>query len=215
MSIVPWNVQEGRNISCWLCEHFQRYDETESPLLCEGDCRKDAPRLWREAYETVTPQPYDAVSYYTFIPHGNVQWCNGFQRSLEENIPPSPGSLTADCQNRDRNEWLLPNEFLASPSPPWSKKPILDSCWYCAHFQRWYVDPSQEIPSLSCQGTCMIQPPESYYRETGPPYAAGNLENTFVPPLIWYGPYNWCNRWERTTLTVPDPAGSPFCVEQP
>lgn len=213
-TIPDFNKKQARNISCWLCEHFQRYDSDPAPVNCEGDCRKYPPNMYNQNYApgTVPDDEWDGLSFWFYIPFGNIQWCNGFQASLEANIPPAPGNpapVGGDCAHQSFTDLILPQVQLNGGTPPFSKKPILDSCWYCDHFQRF-----QETPTpgpFPCIGRCQIEPRESYVYTNPMPYVDSDLNTAYEFPQIRHGGNNWCNRWERTTLTVPDPPGNPPC----
>lgn len=198
-----WSRRLADNVSCWFCEHFQRFDATATPTNCEGECKKEAPR---KAMLTVHPTKDIWVndSFWTFIPYGNVGWCSGFQRSLEDNIPPPPGTNINECATLDPEAWINPREVhIGNLAPGPSKKSMLDSCWYCSHFQRQ----SEEIGSNDdCHGYCQIAPPEDFTVDY-PDYetAPRDLLMTMKWPYIMWAPWNWCSRWERNRQTVEPP----------
>lgn len=221
-SYAQWNTKAGQNVSCWLCEHFQRYDFQEQPESCEGECRKNPPQEARDVWNLSGGLPGDpqaiVFGYCTYIFFGNTAWCNGFQVSLEDNIPPSPGALSSDCLHTGYDEAIWPHVYNNTGPAPYSKKPIADSCWYCNHFQRRYTTPTDFIGQ--CAGYCHIKPPERFYNEENlPPQPPGETVHNFVYPLIPTAAFMWCSRWERhpDADQIPDPpdAGTGPCDNLP
>jgi len=166
--------------------------------------------------EIETSSEYNRWCYFTFIFWGNVAWCSGFQASLEENIPASPGSLANNCANSIYDGAILPRDFQAQNTPPWSKRPEQESCWYCNHWQPKYPDQSiqQNDP---CAGFCQKDPQWSSSWQTDR-FPSITVEEQFpVWTYIQYGPRNWCGKWERNPGEVADPPnfGQGLCVTNP
>jgi len=216
--VSEWNVKGDKNISCWLCQHFQRYDSREEPSGCQGECRKDSPH-GQDGHmnELVTPSDGPVDGYFPYIPNGNVNWCNGFQPSLEENIPPSPGDSYDDCAYTDPVLWPRPDDERSSSM--FIKWEMTESCWYCVHFQRRYEDPSSVTAESGCGGYCKHNPDAPYsYQEYGLPPGPPQpiIEARFrLSPRIGYAPLTWCSRWERATQAVPPvpTVGETPCLE--
>lgn len=204
--VNEWNIRSAQNVGCWTCEHFQRYDDSSTPTDCAGECRKDSP-MGANGYtvETISPTDWSVDGFFPAIPNANVCWCSGYQRSLEANIPPSPGDDYSDCANTDPTTWTKPDNVRNASMA--SKKPTAESCWACAHFQRRYLDPTSPPAGDGCGGYCMHMHQTPYRRELGylPPAAPQQIQpnNFFLSPRIAYAPMTWCSRWERTDLTVP------------
>lgn len=198
---APFNARASENMGCWLCEHFQRYDGGANPVLCEGECRKTAPRLSADVLTREMPVvESDQEGYFTFIPFGNTAWCSGFQTSLEENIPPSPGDTMGDCPNQELDDFTDPKDVRVPPGP-FNKKSVENSCWFCIHFQRMEENPNDN--AAGCTGLCCIQPPETWVKWDTQP---GMFQEEYWHfGLIEYGPRVWCSRWKRVTHEVPDP----------
>lgn len=196
-----WNQRKDENLSCWMCEHFQRYDLDGSQSWCEGECRKSAPN--NQSLRFHNPNWFLADTFFPYIPWGNISWCSGFQASLEEDIPAPPAEKD-DCANQTRDDWVLPPEInTGNKKPIPNKKTTEESCWYCVHFQRQGEIPSATDPDY-CKGYCRIEPPDTYYR-VDPDWLAGkrNIDPSWV--LIINSPLIWCSRWTRTTQVVPPP----------
>jgi hypothetical protein len=195
---ATWNVKAADNIACWTCEHFQRYDDSDTPTDCEGECRKNSPQ-WMAAdklYSCDPPPEEEKLQegYFTFIPFGNTSWCNGYQRSLEDNIPPAPATKW-DCPHQETKDFTTPFQVRDVPGP-FNKKDVLDSCWYCTHFQRFNEEESME--NWACHGYCQIKPPQAWTLEF--PFWAGPNEcmgTFFIFPWVRFAPRVWCSRWER------------------
>lgn len=203
--VADWSIKGDRNIGCWLCQHFQRYDDSETPADCAGECRKESPLANNHTLELVSPTDWPTDGYFTYIPNGNVGWCNGFQASLEEDIPPSPGASYQDCANTDPTAWTRPDDVRNSNM--FNKKAIEDSCWYCDHFQRRYVDPGSVTADVGCGGYCQHRPQYDYSAADGglPPGPPQDIFLRIFPLFsrIPYAPLTWCSRWERATQEVP------------
>lgn len=213
-SYAHWNQRLDDNMSCWTCEHFQRYDEDGSKNWCEGECRKEAPL---NSYLTFhNPNWYLSDTFFPYVPWGNISWCSGYQVSLEENIPEPPPEK-ADCENQNRDDWILPPEInTGNEKPIPNKKPTVESCWYCIHFQRQAENPTND--PADCKGYCRIQPPETYYR-VDPDWLAGKLNIDPTWTLIINSPIIWCSRWKRNPnadeLPAPPEQNGVLCGDPP
>jgi hypothetical protein len=204
-----WNKRDSERVSCWLCQHFQRYDEGEDPVLCEGECRKEGPRLSEQYIKGQPGIEYAKHAYFGFVPYGNIQWCSGFQRSLEANIPPAPGNVKpalADCENLTPTTWITPPDFRQPGwTLPFNKKPMNASCWFCQHFSREVEDLDGQDPiSVKCSGICDLQPPRTWTWANFPYTAPDNEESFPNMPFIQAAPAMWCSRWERSRIAVAD-----------
>lgn len=214
---ASFNIKADRNIGCWLCENFQRYDGGANPADCAGECRKESPWAGNHTKELMSPADWPRDGYFTYVPFGNVSWCNGFQASLEENIPASPGDDSADCPNTDPTTWTTPDS--ERNSAMFNKKATEDTCWFCDHFQRQWLDPGQQQPATACHGYCQHRPQPDYNTEDG--FLPDGIPTPFILqvfPLftkITYAPLTWCSRWERATQPVPDvpTAGGTICQD--
>ena len=196
-----WNERASENMSCWICQHFQRYDADGSKNWCEGECRQRPPENSLLTYHN--PNWYLSDTFFPFMAWSNVAWCSGFQRSLEHNIP-APPATKFDCANQLRINWVLPptiNTGSLAPIP--NKKPLEETCWFCLHFQRQGETPSTTDPEY-CRGYCCIQPPKTYFRQD-PDWVSGKLNVDPTWPIIENGPIIWCSKFTRTTRTVPPP----------
>jgi len=195
---ATFNVKAGFNVSCWTCEHFQRYDDSPAPALCEGECRKDMPQFMAAdtLYSCDPPPSIERLreSFFTFIPFGVSSWCSGYQRSLEPSIPPPPGGHW-DCPHQETRDFV--NPYLARAVPgPFSKRPVEESCWYCTHFQRF--NEAETMENWACHGYCQIKPPQAYTTEV--PQWGSPVERYcqfFIFPWVRFAPRVWCSRWER------------------
>ena len=124
--VSQWNIRAAENVSCWACEHFQRYDSGANPTDCAGECRKDSP--WGAngyTVELITPVDWAFDGFFPCVPNGNVSWCNGFQRSLETDIPPSPGDESSDCSHTDPTTWTRPDNV--RDANMFTKKPVTET----------------------------------------------------------------------------------------
>lgn len=202
---ASFNVKSDQNIGCWLCEHFQRYEGGEAPIDCAGECRKESPWAGNFTKELESPTDWPRDGYFTYIPFGNVAWCNGFQNSLEQNIPPSPGDASGDCLNTDPITWTVPQNVRNDRM--FNKKITEDSCWFCDNFQRLYVDPSGQQAAEACKGYCQHRPQPDYHTEEG--FIPDGMPSPFITevfPLftkITFSALTWCSKWERATHEVP------------
>lgn len=205
--VAEWNIKADRNISCWLCQHFQRYDGRGEPSDCGGECRKESPRgADGHQLELESPTDWPMDGYFHVVPNANVAWCNGFQASLEAGIPASPGAAYDDCSATDPTQWTRPDD-IRSPAM-FIKKAVEDSCWYCDHFQRRFEDSSGQSADSACGGYCGHKPQDPYQLQDGflPPGPPTQMHTrTFnLLPRIGFAPMTWCSRWERATQAVPD-----------
>jgi hypothetical protein len=201
------------SVSCWLCEHFQRYDQASNPVECWGECRKNIPACYaeREGFQqqiapdpVVDMPPFIIYGFGPWIPFANMAWCSGFQRSTVA-VPPAPATI-GDCapQFPPLTPWVFNGAFVEMP---WTKVPITASCWYCKAFQRLFQTkpPGPPYPSAMCAGYCCHEPPRGFEAlyESEFPYEIPS-EATFFP-LVLYGPLYWCSKWEKNDQPVPDP----------
>jgi len=207
-SMYNKHLDAGGSISCWTCEHFQNVQPFESQdpqRFCNGECRKDPPQGEKEKDVLQGSIPGGNVvvhAFFPFVPWANVNWCAGYQRALVP-LPPVVQGAQA-CADFDGSNWYRPPDSQGPFAP--RKKPINDSCWYCAHFQTLKPhDPNvygQQNPA--CEGFCYMQHPATYTSElAGLPTA--RIDEHFSYPLISYAAIQWCSRFERSILPVPDP----------
>ena len=190
--------------SCWYCEHFQRYAVPVQgggwTWQCEGECRKYPPYTTPDKYHGDTGQViYFGTTYSFWLTFGQLQWCSGFQRSLEQDIPDPPA--IGECNGPPVISSTTP-PFYHDPArilAPFSKRPAEDSCWYCEQFQRLYEDP-EGAPGQPCFGYCRIQPQDSY-RHHGTGTGPEDVRSGFAQ--IFWSAQMWCNRWERSQTPVP------------
>lgn len=218
-SVPSWNVKSGKNISCWACEHFQRYDNGAQPMGCEGECRKDPPTEANDIEVSGGATEHNVFGYFTFVPFGNTNWCSSFQRSLEQNIPANPApAQISQCANQTYAVMTMPFDYQDNVQPPISKKPIEESCWFCNHWQRFNLDPSIPSPS-GCSGFCMQDAAWSATRWQRDFGTGEVVERTHLSTLIKFGAFNWCAKWERNTELASVPAvpdyGQGDCVFNP
>ena len=213
-----FNVKEANNIVCWTCEHFQRYDDSENPILCEGECRLNPPQFMAAdvSHRCDPPEQYARESYFAYTPYGNTSWCNRYKRSHEENIPPSPGGYW-DCPHQSVTTYVNPYDIRVPPGP-FNKKTVEESCWYCTHFQRFHE--AETMENWACHGYCHIQPMQAWTREVptwiSPP---GCLNNFYNYPWVRFAPRVWCSRWERNPkaneLPAPPEQDGVLCGNEP
>jgi len=200
-----WNVKESQNIRCWNCDHFQRYDSSESPHSCLGECRLKAP------FSNFTGD-FDSsgklkVSWPLII-SGPVYWCGQWERSTEKPLPSLPTPLREDRQTNP-TEWDWCEYGLEFPDDgelwePWNRK-LKDNvmCWNCDHFQR--EDASEEPET--CKGWCRKNPPgpwiSSEITPKQPEQSNCGLRWAYGTAFQLLGPLYWCSEWERATHNVP------------
>lgn len=219
MPTVPNWSSRPDNVVCWSCEHFQPYryefggnGDPDLVYGCEGECRKYPPRSITDKVDDTDTETHSIRGYCHYIVFGNVQWCSGYQRALQSYYPAAPiGSV--NCNHQNYADLIYPAEYNAYASPPYSKRPVTESCWYCTHFQRLYQT-AIDIENM-CGGFCCIEPgPQQQYDfEIGV-----GFDNDFQNmPRIQHGTAMWCNRWERSPFDVPDPfdAGQGECTWSP
>lgn len=202
MTYPIWNKNEDENQVCWLCEHFQRRDNTEATQNCQGECRKE-PMEWSAEVRNFTKDSGGEITAaFAFVPFGNTTWCSGFQRSLEDNIP-AVVEGKANCADQLFDDWETPWDNMTSPAPRLNKKTIEETCWYCEHFQR-----ADEVVSSgqSCLGFCNINPPRNFMQENyQTDVGINNIGFDFLNPMFQNGGWLWCSKWERSRSDVPDP----------
>ena len=199
-------------VSCWQCEHFQRYDPAASPVECWGECRKNNPlpmaTLDGFSFQSapdpiIIMPPFVLLGFSPFVQYANQSWCSGFQRAVI--VPPAAPANIGACASQFPP--INPAIFNVSTSPlPWSIKPITASCWYCQHFQRFYqTQPAAPYPADMCSGNCCHEPPGKFTMtmEVNPPNEYPYQSPWF--PLIVYGALFWCSKWEKTSQARPAP----------
>jgi hypothetical protein len=191
------NKKSGKNVACWLCDHFQRYDREANPQYCCGECRFSTPEGVHEGKFPGEPAP---LPFYQMFPwpvveFGNDFWCGRFERSLETNLPAAPDTCNTEYVDLEEvHEW-----FWGDISNPWNKKILsgyVDSpekgicCWNCDHFQP---------ASHGNTGECRARPPGSWWT-----MANSNLEGwtNGYPATIPNGQCFWCAQWERSLNVV-------------
>jgi len=218
--------------TCWLCEHFQSYYQPPDQngggraprptIICEGECRKYPPKCYVDepSYALFEVPSVESAQQMVFgfcawMPFAPFQWCSGFQRSISL-VLPTPPTDQGDCVPEGPNALIKPWQFnVALGTLLWTKRPYSESCWTCQHFQRQREVPDQQ--SDKCSGYCCIEPNEGY--------ASGSaiLDKEYIPfaRTIFYAPYMWCSRWEKTIRTIPeipgidDPQGPCFTSAPP
>jgi hypothetical protein len=199
-------------VSCWQCEHFQRYDQASAPVECWGECRKNNPAplatldgfSFQSAPDPVITMPgFLVLGFSPFVPYANQSWCSGFQRAVI--APPAAPANIGACASQFPP--INPAIFNVSTSPlPWSIKPITASCWYCQHFQRFYQSqPAAPYPADMCAGSCCHEPPGKFTmsEQTAFPFEYPYQNPWF--PIIIYGALFWCSKWEKTSQARPAP----------
>jgi len=208
-----WNyTKTTKATTCWYCDHFQRYDGSAVPTICQGDCRFEPPMpiCWGDDQKATAPEEADNLEthwgMWPTVPYATRSWCGHFERTQEKNLPAPPEPET--CRDPEN-----PPEIIFSQCwEPWNKKePEKISCWNCDHFQ---VDPYQE--EVDDYGNCRRNP-------AGPSFAHSlhlvDLEKTITistfmllcsdwPELILPSQL-WCAQWERARHTVPAVPGPP------
>ena len=198
-----WNKKADANVVCWQCEHFQRRDDTSGTQNCQGECRKKPVGPGGILRNDTLDSSGDLNGAFAFVPFGNTTWCNGFQASLEENIP-AVVEGKANCSDQVIADWLSPRENMTSNAPRENKKDILESCWYCEHFQRNEEVPPSQSP---CVGFCFIDPPPNFDHENADWGTVGfnRMEYWWSEQQMQNAAYFWCSRWQRSRQDVPDP----------
>lgn len=202
MGYPDWNKNADDNQVCRLCEHFQRRDNSEASQNCQGECRKE-PLEWSAGVDNLTTASQGEINAaFAFVPFGNTTWCSGFQRSLEQNIPTMVDGK-ANCADQAFSDWESPWLNMIGVAPRVNKKDILETCWYCEHFQTQTEDSPSGSP---CLGFCFIDPPRNYMNEN---YDTGGginqIDFDYENPRIQNAAYMWCSKWERSRDVVPDP----------
>lgn len=94
--VSPWNRKLSQNVSCWHCDHFQRYFEDPSDIPqgqepCKGECRKNPPEsIIRRGIPHHSTMIWDWMRGYSRpLLLGAKRWCSEFERSTRP-VPPIP-----------------------------------------------------------------------------------------------------------------------------
>lgn len=203
MGYPVWNKKADANVVCWLCEHFQRRDNTGGTQNCQGECRKKPIGPGGLLRNNTEDSNGDLDGAFAYVPYGNTTWCSGFQASLEENIPDVVEGK-ANCADQSIDDWQSPRDNMTAAAPRLNKKTMENSCWYCEHFQRTPEDSPSGTP---CVGFCFIDPIPSFQRENANWGTGGNdvMDYYWSETQMQNSAYFWCSRWERSRQEVPDP----------
>lgn len=206
------NVKSNENVVCWNCQHFQRYDESDTPTACIGECRFKPIGCYKSGEETTNgTNPLYRANNFAVVKDGSQMWCGNFERSLEKNLPPMPPHNDDSCNA----QYTLPDDWQNFQNSRWNKQlktgyvstPSKGSvcCWNCDHFNP--KDASSEPSSRS--GTCRRDPPC--------PYETGDNPNSYWMcgefPSMPDAVCNWCSQWERARHTIAAPYAGYVCVQ--
>lgn len=174
-SYITSNIK--KNQKCWNCDHFQRYDQSETPLYGCGQCRKSPLR------KSIVGDISYEITWVPFIEKASIYWCSEWQKAVQE-IPPFPAS-PAPIQWPDI--WWLWD--------PWNvKAPLNISCWNCNHFQPRDMETTDEG---ECRKYGFL--PVSYVEFNGGFDFIVGIEE-IIP-----GSLSWCGCWERCQDDRPAP----------
>lgn len=197
------NVKAALNVSCWYCDHFQRYDRGDNPEYFDisGECRFTAPFV-DTSQALQKDKDYYSERKWGILQAPDQQWCAKFQRSAEQNIPdPIPiGPALSPLGAWD-----------TFTQAPWNKKilpgyvdePIKGvSCWNCDHFQPLTPRNGPEQTQFVDQGECRFKPPYPFKRGQ---FDAGDLWEWNRFPYLWKSHCYWCSKWERTPRETGNP----------
>lgn len=205
------NVKESEGVSCWYCDHFQRYDRgdgREQVIIKNcGECRLKAPLADHSAANDGAAD-YSANLYWRYISNARQMWCSKFQRSSEQNIP----------DPLDGYAWSMPGDWDEFHTSPWNKKTMSGyvstpnkgiACWNCDHWQ-----PYEQEEGLDRNGEQSViwTPAGECRNDPGLPYRRGLYNsiswwewNRF--PYLSSAQCYWCSQWERARRDVGDPPG--------
>lgn len=196
-----FNSKAAENVSCWFCEHFQRYDAGPEPSGCIGECRLKA--FISGSSGATTGNGGESVQETPFFPvisQGVQFWCSSFQRTREKNLPPAPAQ---DEENEVcLEEAVIPDDVQEFRSSPWSKKLLIgyvsepikgSSCQNCDHYQG-------ERETGSDRGECRKYPLARYVEGVFPVdvsyYKIG--KNVRIGTAHCW----WCSEWTRSRLPL-------------
>jgi hypothetical protein len=173
MVIEAINSKDGQ--SCWNCSHFQRYDESSTPIAVYGDCRRVA--ILGYLYDT-----WWFDSFHPFIREGNIFWCAQWKLT-NLTVPPVPMAAIPPIWPDTWFNWLY-----------WNVKASDNiSCQKCNHFQ--LIDP--EDPE-DLYGTCRKYPPEPV--TVG---EIGGEKDAMYGQKVWMlGPDYWCGEFEKQEVPL-------------
>lgn len=191
-------------MNCWLCEHFQRYDRSDEPTSCLGECRFKS----FVGYQMGTTMENGGtemsnIPNFPTVREGGLFWCANFQRSKEADIPPAPPLQDSEEEEKNcANQPTIPDEWIYFWNDPWNKKNLPgyvsdpkkgSSCWNCDSFQR-------EGQAIN-YGTCRRTPPARF--TSGMITSIQYYEEGYVS-RIRRANCIWCSEWSRARHTVPD-----------
>jgi hypothetical protein len=211
LTIPDWRNES--TVSCWQCEHFQRYDPSSAPKECWGECRKNNPAFYgsKDGFSfqsapdpVINMPPFLVIGFAPYIPFANQAWCSGFQRATI--APPAAPANIGACA--PQYPPINPPVFNLAFAPlPWTIKPIQASCWYCQHFQRWYESqpPGPPYQYDQCAGYCCHEPPGKFLQNSESAYPNEVPNEDWHFPFILFGALYWCSKWEKTAQIRPDP----------
>lgn len=207
------NVKAPEGVSCWYCEHFQRYDfgdQTPEPGVIVkncGECRFNAPLADHSAANDGAAS-YEANMYWRYISNARQMWCSKFQRSAEQNIP----------DPYDGYQWSMPGDWDTFHASPWNKKTMSGyvatpgngiACWNCDHWQPYEQEENGDFERNGEQQVIWT-PAGECRNHPGIPYRRGLYNalswwewNRF--PYLTRAQCYWCNQWERARRDVGDP----------
>ena len=176
------------NQNCWNCDHFQRYEEGETPLGTHGECRR---KPLNTQYGQVAGPFW--IGWWPFITDGVNFWSGGWHQTVQP-IPDPPEFPRPPIWPDVWEEWT-----------PWNKKDSMNvECWNCNHFQ-----PSN--PTKDLLGQCRrLPPPEVIDIDLG-----GTTQAVLqgVKTEIC-GDTRWCGMWEFSEEPVPEKPAQ-FCSDKP
>lgn len=178
-------------VCCWNCEHFQRYDQSQQPQKCDGECRR-APIPGALFITDFMPDPQDPTDfghnketayYWPHITCGLRMRCSYFDDTMEQDNPQSPMSFA--CQHEAPTsvaEWK-----------PWVKPSReFRTCWTCGWFEPALCHRKhKEQPDNGC---CLHDPPRPrQFHQFEAIYQRAEVGAT---PTITGALSLWCSRWD-------------------
>jgi hypothetical protein len=202
MAVIDYNSKADEYVSCWLCDHFQRYQPGTEPILCSGECRYPAPEC--NKFILQNDQNIIVPLYFPVILNSPHKWCAKFERTREKNLPPTPPDVSPEtCENVGEfpADWIEFWEGDEADPTLWNKKTGSGyvskpadgiSCWNCDNFQ-YATGPEA--------GRCVFQPPQASGNGT---YGGAN---PYYEQLDWpfydSAPKVWCSQWQRRRHAAP------------
>lgn len=184
-------ISNDKNISCWNCDHFQRYERGPNPQSCAGECRFSLPGVFK--WLLINNVDTWRIEYWPVYDEAYRYWCGRYQRTREKNLPPEPPHNEGFCVH----SFQPLEEVLSFWENPWNKKILSGyvdkpqngiSCFNCDHYQ--ILDPDFSLVAGECRAR-PVPPFEMVFENS-----IVGFQMTF-PYEAWSSPCSWCAQWER------------------